>query len=95
LEYQDPCHNELRMGCYNRVAMRYISQALSSMLILLVRAYQLVLSPIFGGRCRFYPSCSQYMILAIRKHGPVRGTCKGVWRVCRCNPWCEGGNDPP
>lgn len=75
--------------------LRFLTLPLSWSLILLVRVYQYTLSPFFGGRCRFYPSCSQYMILAIRKHGPVRGTCKGVWRVCRCNPWCEGGYDLP
>jgi putative membrane protein insertion efficiency factor len=75
--------------------LRFLSNALSFVFILMVRAYQYTLSPIFGGQCRFYPSCSQYMILAIQKHGPLKGTCKGVWRVCRCNPWGKSGYDPP
>jgi putative membrane protein insertion efficiency factor len=60
-----------------------------------VRLYQLLLSPIFGGRCRFHPSCSQYMILAIRKLGILRGIPKGIWRICRCHPWNPGGEDWP
>jgi putative membrane protein insertion efficiency factor len=65
----------------------------------LVRAYQYTLSPalalLFGSACRFEPSCSQYMVLAVQKHGPWRGTAKGIWRVCRCHPWSAGGHDPP
>lgn len=82
------------MGYYN-AGMRFIANGISFLLILLVRGYQLVLSPFFGGRCRFYPSCSQYMILSIQKHGPIVGTGKGIWRVCKCNPWHPGGFDYP
>jgi putative membrane protein insertion efficiency factor len=64
-------------------------------LILLVRLYQLTLSPIFGRQCRFQPTCSHYMIGAIEKHGAVRGCLKGIWRILRCNPFCQGGYDPP
>lgn len=64
-------------------------------LILLVRGYQWLLSPIFGGQCRFHPSCSQYFILAVEKYGALSGTCRGVWRILRCNPFCKGGYDPP
>jgi putative membrane protein insertion efficiency factor len=65
------------------------------MLILPVRLYQVCLSPLLPPVCRFHPSCSEYFILAVKKHGPVRGACKGVWRICRCNPFCQGGFDPP
>jgi putative membrane protein insertion efficiency factor len=75
--------------------MRYLLTPLSWFLIALVKLYQWILSPLFGGQCRFYPSCSQYMILAIQKHGPFRGTGKGLWRVCKCNPWHPGGFDYP
>ena len=68
---------------------------LALLLISAVRCYQIVLSPLLPRVCRFYPSCSEYFILAVRKHGPVRGACKGVWRVCRCNPFNRGGYDPP
>ncbi|MGO8705727.1 MAG: membrane protein insertion efficiency factor YidD [Candidatus Brocadiia bacterium] len=64
------------------------------MLIALVRAYQKGLSPLLGPRCRFYPSCSQYMIEAIRTRGAVRGALKGAWRLLRCNPFSPGGYDP-
>jgi putative membrane protein insertion efficiency factor len=64
-------------------------------LILLVRLYQLTLSPIFGRQCRFQPTCSHYMIGALQKYGAIRGTLKGLWRIARCNPFCRGGYDPP
>jgi len=67
----------------------------SVVLIGLVRLYQLTLSPIIGRQCRFRPSCSNYFIGAVEKHGAVWGACRGVWRICRCHPWHPGGEDPP
>lgn len=67
----------------------------SLLLIVLVRAYQALLRPIFPAVCRFYPSCSEYFILSVQKYGPVRGAWKGVGRICRCHPWSRGGFDPP
>jgi putative membrane protein insertion efficiency factor len=64
-------------------------------LIGLVRVYQYTLSPLLGPCCRFVPSCSEYFIQAVRKHGAVRGTLRGVWRICRCHPFHPGGYDPP
>lgn len=63
--------------------------------IAFVRLYQLTLSPIFGRQCRFQPTCSHYMIGAVEKYGVLRGVPKGLWRICRCNPLCKGGYDPP
>jgi putative membrane protein insertion efficiency factor len=63
--------------------------------IALVRLYQLTLSPIVGRQCRFRPTCSHYMIEAVEKYGVLRGVTKGLWRICRCNPFCSGGYDPP
>jgi len=63
--------------------------------LLPVRMYQTVIGPLMPQACRFYPSCSEYFILAVHKHGPIRGACKGAWRVCRCNPFNHGGYDPP
>ena len=60
-----------------------------------VRVYQWTLSPIFGRQCRFQPTCSHYMIGAVNKHGAWRGLLKGIWRILRCNPFCQGGYDPP
>ena len=68
---------------------------MTKLLLALIRLYQLTLSPLIGRSCRFEPSCSEYFIQAVRKYGPVRGGCKGVARICRCNPWCRGGYDPP
>ena len=69
----------------------------SLLLMLLVRAYQLVVSPLLGPRCRFYPSCSAYAVEALRVHGAVRGTWLAVRRLLRCHPWNPGGVDhvPP
>ena len=64
-------------------------------LIAMVRAYQWLLSPIFGGQCRFHPSCSQYFILAVEKYGAVSGSLRGIRRILRCHPWNPGGYDPP
>ncbi len=64
-------------------------------LILLVKLYQLLLSPILGRHCRFEPSCSAYFIGAVRKHGAIRGVWRGMGRIARCHPWNPGGYDPP
>ena len=64
-------------------------------LILGVRGYQLLISPWLGQHCRFTPSCSQYFIEAVKKHGAIRGSLKGTWRICRCHPFQPGGHDPP
>lgn len=67
----------------------------SWILIGLVRIYQWTLSPIMGRDCRFQPTCSHYFIGAVNKYGAVRGAVKGIWRICRCNPWGGSGYDPP
>lgn len=59
-----------------------------------IRLYQRWLSPWLGQNCRFYPSCSQYAIDALRVHGVVFGLLYATWRILRCNPFCEGGHDP-
>jgi putative membrane protein insertion efficiency factor len=69
--------------------------ALVTFLIVWVRFYQIVVRPVLPAVCRFTPSCSEYFILAVRKYGPIRGACKGFGRICRCNPWHQGGYDPP
>ena len=72
-----------------------IGRAVAAALIGLVRGYQMLLRPILPSVCRFEPSCSEYFIQAVRKYGPLRGACKGAWRICRCNPFNRGGYDPP
>ena len=60
----------------------------------IIRGYQLVLSPMLGSNCRFYPSCSYYSHEALQKHGALKGSWLSVKRISRCHPWCEGGEDP-
>lgn len=67
----------------------------SRLLIGMVRLYQIFLSPLFGQQCRFHPTCSRYFIQAVQKYGAVRGSLKGIWRICRCHPFNPGGYDPP
>lgn len=63
-------------------------------LILLVRAYQYLISPLLGSNCRYYPTCSAYMIEAIETHGVLKGLWLGTRRLCRCHPWGSHGHDP-
>jgi putative membrane protein insertion efficiency factor len=72
-----------------------IGGAASTLLIAAIRVYQWTLSPLIGPACRFEPSCSRYMIEAVRKYGPIRGVGKGLLRLGRCHPWHPGGYDPP
>lgn len=65
------------------------------LIIALVRLYQWTLSPWLGSACRYQPTCSNYMIGAVRKHGALRGGWRGILRICRCHPWRNGGYDPP
>ena len=63
-------------------------------LIGIVKLYRLLLSPWLGNDCRFEPTCSVYAIDALRRHGAVAGTGLTVYRLVRCQPWCQGGHDP-
>ena len=67
---------------------------LRSLVVLPIRAYQLLLSPVIGQRCRYYPSCSEYAVQAIMRFGILRGLVLAGWRLLRCNPWSRGGFDP-
>ncbi|WP_082865167.1 MULTISPECIES: membrane protein insertion efficiency factor YidD [unclassified Oleiphilus] len=60
----------------------------------LIRAYQLCISPILGPSCRYYPTCSEYALEAVKIHGIFKGSFLAVHRVLRCHPGCEGGHDP-
>lgn len=64
------------------------------LLIFLVRGYQLLISPIFPPSCRYWPTCSTYMLQALQKHGAFKGLLMGSARIIRCNPWVKGGVDP-
>jgi putative membrane protein insertion efficiency factor len=60
----------------------------------MVRVYQWTVRPLIGAHCRFWPSCSEYAVEALRVHGAARGTVMAAKRILRCNPWNEGGVDP-
>ncbi len=60
----------------------------------LIRIYRYAISPFFGRRCRFFPSCSDYMFDAVEKYGACKGVLLGLKRIARCHPWNAGGFDP-
>ncbi|MEP6491641.1 MAG: membrane protein insertion efficiency factor YidD [bacterium] len=65
-----------------------------TVLVLLVRGYQVTLSPLLPASCRYYPSCSAYAIEALQRHGSVRGSWLALRRIARCHPFHPGGYDP-
>jgi len=67
---------------------------ISTALQVLIRFYQITLSPFWGAQCRFYPTCSCYAIEALKQHGALKGSYLTLNRICRCNPWARGGVDP-
>jgi putative membrane protein insertion efficiency factor len=67
---------------------------MKTIVIALLRGYQYVFRPLLGSRCRFLPSCSDYAIEAIGRHGALYGSWLAVCRVGRCHPWHPGGYDP-
>jgi uncharacterized protein len=67
---------------------------IARVLVLPIRVYQLLVSPLLGPRCRFYPSCSTYAVEALQRHGALRGSWLAVRRLARCHPWNPGGPDP-
>lgn len=75
--------------------MAKIEQAFVFLILAIIYVYRYAISPFLGNRCRFYPTCSQYAIEALKKHG----LCKGIWlsikRLCKCHPWHHGGHDDP
>jgi putative membrane protein insertion efficiency factor len=70
-----------------------ISGLLVLPLVVLVRAYQLLVSPLFPNTCKYHPTCSQYALDALRQYGLLRGLVLASWRLLRCNPWSHGGVD--
>lgn len=75
------------------VPLRAADRLAASVLGLLVRAYQLALSPLLGSRCRFYPTCSEYSRQALKRHGAVFGSALTVKRIACCQPFHPGGVD--
>jgi len=73
---------------------RQYTAAMKWLLLRLIGAYRLMLSPFFGTQCRFYPTCSAYAREAIETHGSLKGSWLAVQRIARCGPWHPGGPDP-
>jgi putative membrane protein insertion efficiency factor len=74
--------------------MKQLLRILSLPFIGLIKIYQWVLSPLFGPKCRFTPSCSNYALQALKKYGVFKGTWLAVKRIARCHPWGGHGYDP-
>lgn len=74
--------------------MTMLTELPRRLLMGLVQAYRLVLSPWLGSACRFEPSCSAYALQALERHGAAAGSYLALRRLVRCHPWCDGGCDP-
>ena len=74
--------------------MRFLQNIVSNILILLIRFYQKCISPLTPPACRFTPTCSQYAVEALQKHGPIKGMYLAIRRLLRCHPWGGHGYDP-
>jgi hypothetical protein len=74
--------------------MKYIKKLIGTFFLLLIKIYQYLLSPMLGTSCRFTPTCSQYGVEAIQKHGPFKGGWLTLKRIGRCQPWGNHGHDP-
>ena len=71
-----------------------LKEVLSLPFIVLIKGYQLIISPWLGNQCRYTPTCSQYGIEALKKYGPIKGLWLTIKRIARCNPWGGHGPDP-
>jgi len=67
---------------------------MQTFVVAILRVYKLVISPFLPSACRFSPTCSEYMMEAVKLHGVARGVWLGVKRLGRCHPFCQGGDDP-
>ena len=72
----------------------FVTKIISFPFIILIKGYQLLVSPLIGQNCRFYPSCSHYAHEAIETHGPIVGLLLATKRITKCHPYNEGGHDP-
>ncbi|MEQ9453406.1 MAG: membrane protein insertion efficiency factor YidD [Phycisphaeraceae bacterium] len=75
--------------------LRWITSIGAHLVVGVVMLYRVTLGQVMGGHCRYHPTCSQYMIDAVEKHGPIRGCWMGLCRIARCHPWGGSGYDPP
>ncbi len=86
--------NKIKSLILENPLSRGITWIISGLLILLVKFYQLSISPLLPNSCRYTPSCSQYAIQALKVHGVIKGLILGIYRIGRCNPWGGHGFDP-
>lgn len=78
-----------------RFIVKFISNIIKKILILVVKFYRVCISPYKGSaHCRYTPTCSQYALEALEKYGPIKGTYLSIKRILRCNPFSKGGYDP-
>jgi len=87
--------NEVSAASAVRQAIGGVRALTIRALVVTIRVYQLLLSPLLGNCCRFEPSCSRYAQLCIERLGPMLGSWLALLRVLRCHPFCPGGHDPP
>ena len=74
--------------------MEQINFLLRRIICFLIKSYQILISPVFPACCRFYPTCSEYAVIAVKHYGITRGLWLTVGRLLRCQPWSSGGEDP-
>jgi putative membrane protein insertion efficiency factor len=74
--------------------MKLVNRILIFPIVLLVKVYQIIISPLFPSVCRFQPTCSHYMIESVRVWGPIKGLYLGIKRILSCHPWGGHGHDP-
>jgi uncharacterized protein len=76
------------------ILLKKLSKLVSEILVLPIRLYQILLSPILPNACRYTPTCSHYAVEALRKHGPIKGLFLATKRILSCHPWGGHGHDP-
>jgi len=86
-------HTGVPHNCDYPSSAGWLTRFLRLVMLLPVRAYQSVISPGIPARCKYYPTCSQYAVDAVRRFGVIRGTILAAWRLLRCNPFSDGGVD--
>jgi putative membrane protein insertion efficiency factor len=72
----------------------WLRMGFTFLLVAPIRFYQLIISPVTPATCRFHPTCSAYAVVALRRHGPLKGLTLAIYRIGRCHPWQPGGLDP-
>jgi len=74
--------------------LRFLMKLPARLFSIVIRGYQLLLSPFLGKNCRFYPTCSQYTLESVQRFGVMKGTLLALVRIVKCGPWHPGGYDP-